>query len=279
MNEIRIPGVKAMRWLRRAPRDRDLLLDTAFEDDRHEFLWRITALTDDSLDLRCEESGRRRRIPLAQVANGAVVVAPGHPLIASVAAMIDPAERALEQAVEALAPHLQGALHNVMDAPLILEAVHQADEGRLPDREARDEQVAALKANRQWRLGARIARNWRAVAAEVKAPPAADIDIHLAHFLRECGEVRAAAGIVEDALRRRPPPGAEAVLRRQFAALLADLFERGRRRDPALLERADREARHAYALSMNLGPAGVTERPDPEVGALFNRLKALAAST
>ena len=50
-NEIRIPGAKAMRWLRRAPRDRDLLLETGFEDDRHEFLWRITALADDSLDL------------------------------------------------------------------------------------------------------------------------------------------------------------------------------------------------------------------------------------
>ncbi|MNU39141.1 hypothetical protein D3C71_278330 [compost metagenome] len=274
-NEIRIPGAKAMRWLRRAPRDRDLLLETGFEDDRHEFLWRITALADDSLDLQCEDSGRRRRIPLAQVAQGAIIVSAGHPLIASVETVVDPAERLLEQAVADLRPHLQGELHSIMDAPLLLEAVHQAAEGRLPADDVRKRQAAALKANEQWRLGARIAQDWRSMASLAKIP-AADIDIDLVLFLREAGEVRSAARVVEQALANRPPPGAEAVLRRQFAALLADLFERGRRRDPELLERAERETRHAYAITVNMVPQGRAAPTDPEIGALFNRLRSLA---
>lgn len=274
-NEIRIPGAKAMRWLRRAPRDRDLLLETGFEDDRHEFLWRITALADDSLDLQCEDSGRRRRIPLAQVAQGAIIVSAGHPLIASVETVVDPAERLLEQAVADLRPHLQGELHSIMDAPLLLEAVHQAAEGRLPADDVRKRQAAALKANEQWRLGARIAQDWRSMASLAKIP-AADIDIDLVLFLREAGEVRSAARVVEQALANRPPPGAEAVLRRQFAALLADLFERGRRRDPELLERAERETRHAYAITVNMVPKGRAAPTDPEIGALFNRLRSLA---
>lgn len=275
MTEIRISGVKAVRWLRRAPQDLDLLLNTGLEDDRHEYLWRIMSATGDSLVLQCEETGVRRSLSYAQVAHATIIVPDGHPLIASVEAMIDPAERALEETARALAPHLQGGLHNLMDAPIILKAVQQGAAGDLPDRDGRKSQASALKANGQWRLGARIAESWRTAASAAKVP-AADIDIDLALFLREAGEVRSAARVVEQALADRPPPGAEAVLRRQFAALLADLFERGRRRDPELLNRAEREARHAYAITMNMAPPGRAAQADPEAGALFNRLKSLA---
>jgi len=268
---VELKGARVVRALRRSCDPGSLLVDVGLDDGREEFLWRIVAVQEDVLLLRDDDSARTRRMTFALAADATFVAPEEHALIIAVTEAVDPREHALEQALQSLRPYLRGDLLNEMDAPLILEAVRHAAAGRLPDRAARVRQASAIKVNRQWRLGAGVARDWLKLAQE--GQPAFDIDMDLGVFLRHAGEPKAALAAIQEALKRQPPPSLreESILRTQCAALFADLFERGKQRDPDLLSRAWREAYRARDLATSA--AGGRDVHD-EFSTLFARLGA-----
>lgn len=249
MQTVELKGARVVRALRRSCDPGSLLIDIGLDDGREEFLWRIVAVQENVLLLRDEDNTRTRRMTFALAGDATFVVPEGHALIVAVTETIDPREHALEQALQSLRPYLRGDLLNEMDAPLILEAVRQTAAGHLPDHTTRARQASAIKANHQWRLGAGVARAWLKLVPE--GQPAFDIYIDLGVYLRYAGEPKEALAAVEEALRRQPPPSLrkESILRTQCAALFADLFERGKQRDPDLLSRAWREAYRARDLA------------------------------
>jgi hypothetical protein len=271
MNEYKITGAEIVRWLKQDDAQPDLLVGSLFDDDHSETAWLITAATADGLTLLDPESGLRQSLVLRRLAAGTVIATgPASPLAIALQRLQTPLEALTAQ----LRPYLRGDLSRPLDAPLLFAAIQDWEAGRLPEREDRARQAETLKANRQWRLGARIAGDWWKAVENLPTPPA-DVVLHLGRFLREAHERRAALGLVEGFMARRPTLTLteRVFLETHLAALYADMFEHHSKRDGRYLDKADNMARHAYGLSKN---AEVQRDASQEIGPLLNRIDGLA---
>lgn len=271
MEEFEIAGPEVVRWLKQDKSDPTLMIGALFDDGASETAWKIASASVETLVLIQPESGARKPISARVLTGGAVITTgPDTPLAVAVIQARSP----LEMQMAELRPYLNGELSTPLDAPRILAVVRDWRQGHLPDVDARMAQAQLLKANRQWRLGARIAADWWKSVQSLPAPPA-DIVIHLARFLRESREHRVALTLIEDFMGRGPAISLNQRIRLeiQTAALNADIFEhRSKRRDDRYLEKANQNARHAFGLCQN-------EEADPKlsesVRSLFHRLDRL----
>ena len=275
MKEFEIPGQEVARWLQQETSDLTLLTGALFDDGVSETAWEIASASTEGLILVHPESGARRPISTRNLAGGAVITSSS---AAPLAVAVLQARTPLELQMAELRPYLTGDLSTPLDAPRILAVVRDWQEGRLPDDDTRMLQAQLLKANRQWRLGARIAGGWWKAVQTFPSPPA-DIVIHFARFLRETREHRAALNLIEDFMGRSPTINLNQriSLENQKAALCADIFEhRSKRRDDRYLEQANRVARHAFGLAQN---PDADPRLVESVRSILKRLDSLGAGT
>ncbi|TAJ71490.1 MAG: hypothetical protein EPO51_14510 [Phenylobacterium sp.] len=266
MAEILIDGELFLRWLRSDAADLALLAGCEFDDGERENLLSVTGADRRRQVLICVDDRGEARIAFSRLSKGFPVVPPGHPLIAAVEAGLSLQERADREAQQEMGPEFAIQFTSSVDLNRVHAAVMAFRANRLPEEAERYDQFDALKRNRLYAQGARIAERWRDLAKAAGAPWA-DIALNLAWFLRVTEQPLRAISAVEEFWRARgprPSPRLRAALATVEAAAYTDKFERRGGQRPDLVAAWNAIGR-AWAIE--------AERDHPEVSSVYRRLE------
>ena len=263
-----IAGDLVQRWLKTASSDRALLVGCDYDDGKHEELLSITSVAP-NLSLICGGPDGVERVPFGLIKNGRLHAPDGSPLIAAIEALVAPHERREAEMRRELSPGYPFSLSS-SDVPVLHAAETARRQDRLPDKQARGQQVFALKRNDLHHQAVEIAKTWRRLALSMDQPWG-DIAVALATHLRATGHPTAAIQVVHEALENRTLRATQhekAKLWTVEAASWLDKYARKGGEAPDLVK-ARQVAARVWAIE--------AERDHVEISHVYERLKALEA--
>lgn len=267
---VEIDGSRVAEWLAHSDLEviRATLIGCSLDDGTSDAEWHIVSVGEDK-SLTCIQAQLTSRFSLARLKH-CVVLERGsaqtlHKLILE---SRSPYEAGVERARDSLRKHniAVSALASGSDILVLLASVKAYVAKKLPQPNEQEKFYDVMKRTGQFRLGAKVCRQWLNTQLAQGRRLSGSTLIKLAFFLRHSGELVEALQATEPALAPDPrfavSPGQRGVLASERAAILMDLFET--RHNPELLREARKSAAVAYAAE-----------PGPEAGLLYRRLEAL----